>query len=99
MASGIGRRSVPCARDPARDGSAEDRHHHVCHQGQYPTDNERAQRKRKRSQLVSKQWQGRRDLILQELHGLPVVILEERWSLAVDAKAAGGRGRVVEAAA
>jgi aspartate/methionine/tyrosine aminotransferase len=36
-----------------------------------------------------REWQARRDLILQELHGLPVVIPEGGWSLLVDAEAAG----------
>jgi aspartate/methionine/tyrosine aminotransferase len=34
-------------------------------------------------------WQARRDLILQELEGLPVVIPEGGWSLLVDAEALG----------
>jgi len=36
-----------------------------------------------------REWQARRDLILQELQGLPVVIPEGGWSLLVDAEAAG----------
>lgn len=36
-----------------------------------------------------REWQARRDLILQELEGLPVVIPEGGWSLLVDAAALG----------
>jgi aspartate/methionine/tyrosine aminotransferase len=36
-----------------------------------------------------REWQTRRDLILQELEGLPVVIPEGGWSLLVDAEALG----------
>jgi aspartate/methionine/tyrosine aminotransferase len=36
-----------------------------------------------------REWQARRDLILQELEGLPVVSPEGGWSLLVDAEAAG----------
>jgi aspartate/methionine/tyrosine aminotransferase len=35
------------------------------------------------------EWQARRDLILQELDGLPVVVPEGGWSLLVDAEALG----------
>lgn len=36
-----------------------------------------------------REWQARRDLILQELDGLPVVIPEGGWSLLLDARALG----------
>jgi aspartate/methionine/tyrosine aminotransferase len=36
-----------------------------------------------------REWQARRDLILQELEGLPAVIPEGGWSLLVDAEALG----------
>jgi aspartate/methionine/tyrosine aminotransferase len=36
-----------------------------------------------------REWQARRDLILRELEGLPVVIPEGGWSLLIDAEAAG----------
>src|SRR4029450_7799481 len=36
-----------------------------------------------------REWQARRDLIVQELEGLPVVVPDGGWSLLIDAEALG----------
>ena len=36
-----------------------------------------------------REWQARRDLIVQELEGLPVIIPDGGWSLLIDAEALG----------
>jgi len=38
-----------------------------------------------------REWQSRRDLVLEELAGLPVVVPEGGWSLLLDAEALGMR--------